>query len=191
MFPASFTALFDACVLYPAPLRDLLLQMAVSETFRARWTETIHDEWTRNLLANRPNLKAEAIENTVQAMNRAIEDCLIVGYEDLIPSLDLPDKDDRHILAAAIKGGADVIVTFNLKDFPKERLALYHIEPQHPDDFLMHLIDLYPDEVCLAARQIRARLTRPPKTCDEYLLDLARQKLPKTVQFLAARKDFF
>jgi predicted nucleic acid-binding protein len=115
MFPASFTALFDACVLYPAPLRDLLLQMAVSETFRARWTETIHDEWTRNLLANRPNLKAEAIENTVQAMNRAIEDCLIVGYEDLIPSLDLPDKDDRHILAAAIKGGADVIVTFNLK----------------------------------------------------------------------------
>lgn len=112
-----YTVVLDACVLYPAPLRDLLLSLASAGMFGARWTEMIQDEWQRNLLKNRPDLK-DQIPRTVELMNSAIEDCLIQGYERLIDSFALPDPNDRHVLAAAIAGHADAIVTFNLKDFP-------------------------------------------------------------------------
>ncbi len=85
-------------------------------------------------------------------MNDAVRDCLVTGYEDLIASLSLPDPDDRHVLAAAIRADADVIVTYNLKDFPAETLAPFDIEAQHPDDFLVSLLDQAPGVVC----------TRPP-----------------------------
>ena len=92
----------DRCVLYPAPLRDLLMQLALTDLYRARWTEKIHEEWMRNVLKNRPDLSKEQLERTKSLMNRSVRDCLIEGYEFIIPSLDLPDPDDRHILAAAI-----------------------------------------------------------------------------------------
>ena len=125
----------DRCVLYPAPLRDLLMQLALSDLYRARWTDKIHEEWMRNVLKNRPDLSKEQLERTKSLMNRSVRDCLIEGYEFIIPSLDLPDPDDRHILAAAIKGQADIIVTMNLKDFPDRILNEYEIEAQHPDIF--------------------------------------------------------
>lgn len=115
-----FVVLFDACVLYPAPLRDFLLHLSLTGLFAAKWTDRIHDEWTRNLLARRPELSADRIQRTCQRMNEAIPDSLVTNYEPLIEGLDLPDPDDRHVLAAAIQAGAQVIVTFNLKDFPAE-----------------------------------------------------------------------
>jgi predicted nucleic acid-binding protein len=118
----AFTALYDACVLYPAPLRDLLMQLALSGRFRAKWTNAIHDEWIRSLLRERPDLKPEQLERTRTLMNAHVRDCLVGNYESLISSLSLPDPDDRHVLAAAIRARADVIVTFNLKDFPAEAL---------------------------------------------------------------------
>lgn len=82
-----FTVVYDACVLYPAPLRDFLVRLAVTGAFRARWTEAIHDEWVRNLLANRADLSREKLERTVALMNQAVPDCLVEGYELLIGGL--------------------------------------------------------------------------------------------------------
>lgn len=139
---ANFTALYDACVLYPAPLRDLLMWLGLSDLFRPRWSDEIHDEWIRNVLADRPDLTREQLERTRGLMNSNVRDCLVTGYEPLIAGLTLPDPDDRHVLAAAIRASADVIVTFNLKDFPPAALAPFGIEAQHPDEFVIHLIDL-------------------------------------------------
>lgn len=180
----TFTVLYDACVLYPAPLRDLLMWLSISDLFRARWTEAILDEWTRNLLKNRPALSRTQLDRTRELMNRSTLDCLVYGYEDLIEGLKLPDPDDRHVLAAAIRGQASVIVTFNLKDFPAEYLGSFGIEAQHPDVFIEHLIDLSPGTVCAVVKRHRASLRNPPKTADEYLDTLARQQLLQTVERL-------
>src|ERR1700722_10465987 len=126
------TAVYDANILYPAPLRDLFIRLAQAGLIRARWTETIHDEGVRNVLADNPALSAERLARTRTLMNEAVRDCRVSGYEDLIDSLTLPDPDERHILAAAIRANAEVIVTFNVKDFPTGVLAGYNIEAQHP-----------------------------------------------------------
>jgi predicted nucleic acid-binding protein len=182
---ATFTALFDACVLYPAPLRDLLMHLALTDTFRARWTNRIHDEWIRGVLQNRPDLKKEHLERTRSLMDAHVRDCLVTGFEPLIAGLQLPDPDDRHVLAAAIRVGADVIVTFNMSDFPDDALAPYGIEAQHPDDFITHLLDTESISVCLAAKRHRQSLRKPPKTVAEYLDCLAAQQLPATVARLS------
>ncbi|NDE91257.1 MAG: PIN domain-containing protein [Alphaproteobacteria bacterium] len=186
---AQYTALYDACVLYPAPLRDLLLQLATTDLFRARWTDTIHDEWIKNVCANRADLKMSDLKRTRELMDQNVRDCLVTGYEPLIDTLSLPDKNDRHVLAAAIQGRADVIVTFNLKDFPKESLLPYNIEAQHPDEFIAHLCDLAPTFVYTAAKTVRARLKNPPKTVAEYLAILEKQGLSKTADLLSDGKE--
>ena len=101
----AITALCDACVLYPAPLRDLLMYLAQAGLFRARWTEAIHREWIENLLENEPKRDRARLERTRDLMNEAIPDCLVTDYEELIAALTLPDPDDRHVLAAAIRVG--------------------------------------------------------------------------------------
>ena len=181
---ATFTALYDACVLYPAPLRDLLMHLAITDLFRARWTDQIHDEWIRSLLDNRPDLKLEQLERTRTLMNSHVRDCLVTGFEPLIDGLTLPDPDDRHVLAAAIRTRASVIVTFNLDAFPSDVLEPVGLEAQHPDEFITHLIDLSPGDVCAAAKRQRASLKNPPRTVDEFLETLARQHLPETVSRL-------
>jgi predicted nucleic acid-binding protein len=148
---SNFTAVYDACVLYPAPLRDLLMQLALTDLYRARWTNDIHDEWIRNVLKNHPHLTLEKLTRTKQLMNTHVRDCLVDGYQSLICSIQLPDPDDRHVLAAAIRCQAGVILTFNLKDFPSESLNPYDIEAQHPDTFISHLLDLNSAKVCNAA----------------------------------------
>ncbi len=183
------TAVYDANILYSAPLRDLFIRLAQAELVLARWTNQIHDEWIRNVLANNPQLSSERLERTRTLMNEAIRDSLVAGYEDLIPGLALPDPDDRHVLAAGVRAGANVIVTFNLSDFPASVLQPLGIEAQHPDDFIAHLIDLAPETVCAAAKRQREGLKNPPKTVEEYLETLARLSLPKTVIRLRAFAD--
>ena len=111
---ATYTVLYDACVLYPAPLRDLLMRLALVDLFRARWTDDIIEEWTRSLLLNRPDLTREKLSRTCHLMNAHVLDALITGYDTLIPGIVLPDPGDRHVLAAAIRGSAAVIITYNL-----------------------------------------------------------------------------
>jgi len=180
----NFTAVFDACVLYPAPLRDLLMSVAITEQFRARWTNEIHDEWARNLLKNREDITEEQLQRTVEMMNQAVPDCLVENYDGYIDSLELPDPDDRHVLAAAIKCSADVIVTNNLKDFPKDELDKYDVDVQSPDIFLSHLFDLSPPAFCYAVQEMRKRLQNPPYTEEEFLELLYKQGLPLIVSKL-------
>lgn len=99
---ANFTAIYDACVLYPAPLRDFLLRLAMTELFRARWSDHIHGEWMNGVVRNRPDIPIEQLDRTRKLMNQAVPDCLVTGYEELMDSLQLPDPNDRHVLAAAI-----------------------------------------------------------------------------------------
>ncbi|MEJ7638785.1 MAG: PIN domain-containing protein [Singulisphaera sp.] len=181
---AMLTVVYDACVLYPAPLRDLLMQLAIADIFRARWTDQIHEEWIRNVLTNRNDLKREQLERTRELMNRNVRDCLVNGYEGLIAGLSLPDEKDRHVLAAAIHCHADTIVTFNLKDFPDHALAPYGVEAIHPDNFVANELDLYQPTVCESVRIVRARLKNPVRSVDEYLATLDRQGLAETVASL-------
>lgn len=185
MKSSPFTAVFDACVLYSAPLRDFLMWLALSGRFRARWTALIHDEWVRNLLRNRPELDPSQLQRTVDLMNEAVPDALVTGHEDLIDSLTLPDPDDRHVLAAAIRSNASVIVTFNERDFPAERLATFGIEVQHPDEFIDNLFDLDQAAVVAAAQKQRSTLRNPPIDADRYLEILLKQGLIRTVKDLA------
>jgi predicted nucleic acid-binding protein len=181
---ARFTAFYDANVLYPADLRSLLMHLALTGLFRAIWSAGIHEEWMSALLRNRPDLSREKLERTRMLMDQHAADALVTGYEDLIPGLQLPDPNDRHVLAAAIRGRADVIVTANLRDFPAETLAPLGIEAQHPDEFVLHLLDLAPGIVAEAARNHRDSLKHPAKTIDEYLNALEAQGLTQTVSVL-------
>ncbi|MFJ2494485.1 PIN domain-containing protein [Pseudomonas iridis] len=183
---SSFTAVYDACVLYPAPLRDFLMWLALSGRFRARWTKEIHCEWKRNLLKNRTDLTMEQLDRTSDLMDRAIPEACVIDYEDLVTGLTLPDRDDRHVLAAAIRCGAGVIVTFNLKDFPDELLAPFGIEAQHPDEFVENLFHLDPSAVVAAAQRQRQQLKNPVMDIDSFLNLLQRQGLSRSVQELAS-----
>jgi hypothetical protein len=99
---ANITVIYDASVLYPAPLRDFLMWLALTDLFKARWTEEIHQEWIRNVLKNRPDLTFPQLDRTKNLMNANVRDALVIGYESLISGLDLHDLNDRHVLAAAI-----------------------------------------------------------------------------------------
>jgi hypothetical protein len=185
----QFTVVYDACVLYPAALRDFLMHLAVTNLFRARWTDMIHDEWIRNVLKDRPDLEARQLDRTRQLMDANVLDCLVTGYESLIPSLLLPDEDDRHVLAAAIRCGADSIVTFNIKDFPKCSLEPYGIQALHPDEFVLSQMVLSPNLVCAAAKRQRANLRNPPKSVGEFLECLTQQGLVLTANELRKYGD--
>lgn len=178
---ASFVAVFDACVLYPASVRDLLLRLAFTDLFRARWTDRIHDEWIRGVLKQRQDLSKTQLERTRDLMNQAVPDCLVTAFESLIDGLRLPDPDDRHVLAAAIRCQAGVIVSYNLKHFPEAALAPYGIEAQHPDEFVSHLFDLDPGAVCAAVRDQRESLKNPPFSVEELLNEFLARGLAETV----------
>lgn len=182
--PAAEAVLLDACVLYPAPIRDLLVQLASDQLYRAKWTDRIHDEWITAILRSRPDLTRGQLERTRGLMNRAVLDCLVEGYETLLPSLRLADPDDAHILAAAIHAGCSAIVTFNLSDFPSETVSRHGIEALHPDDFLLRLCERDAAAVIAAAAACRMRLRNPPLSSEEYLAVLGRS-VPRTVEIRA------
>lgn len=173
----SLTALFDSCVLYPAPLRDLLMHLSLTDSFNAKWTNAIHDEWMRNVLLNRQDLSLKQLERTRDLMNLHAGDCLVEGYEGLISDLLLPDHNDRHVLAAAIRASASVIVTYNLKDFPAESIMRYGIEVQHPDDFLLRILNSSSEVFCNSVRRLRMSLKNPPIDAEKYLTILKQQAL--------------
>lgn len=183
------TAVLDACVLYSAPVRDLFLHLTVQFVFQPKWTARIHEEWIVGLLARRPDLPRAALERTRDPMNRWARDWQPPLHDALIPTLSLPDPDDRHVLAAAIAAKAPVIVTFNLEDFPAAALAPYGVRAQHPDEFACGLLDQAPAAFLEAARQQRAALRNPPRSVVEYLATLTACGLPETAARLAVHRE--
>jgi predicted nucleic acid-binding protein len=174
----SFTVLYDANVLYPNVLRDVLIRLAQTGLVHARWTEKILDETFRNLAADRPDIPTATLAKLRELMNRAVPDCLVTGYEALIPALTLPDEDDRHVLAAAIRCSAQVIVTANLRDFPDNELAQFGIEALHPDEFVMDLFTLDGARVHQAISATAAAWRNPPGTPADVCDRLAAAGLP-------------
>lgn len=180
---ARYTAILDANVLYPQLVRDTLLSLAVERLYNARWSATIHDEWTRNLAKERPELAAR-LPQVVQLMNASVPDCLVTHYEKLATTIELPDPDDRHVVAAAIVGHADAIVTFNTKDFPATVLHPYGIEVQHPDEFLMNQLQLQKIPALSAIKKMRARWTNPTRSAQELITAFEIRGLPMTADLL-------
>lgn len=160
------------------------MHLALTNLFKARWTTTIHDEWMRNVLKNRPDLTRERLEYTRERMDTNVPDALVKNYKELIPSLKLPDPDDRHVLAAAIRAKADTIVTMNLRHFPKAGLEPYKVRAQHPDDFVMRLVGMNASAVFQAIMEQQQSLKKPAKTMKEFLETLEGQGLKKLTSWL-------
>lgn len=158
----AFIAVYDANVLYPSTLRDVLIRVAQVGLVQAKWTDQILDETFRNLKENRPDLDPGRLDRTRELMAGSIRDVLIKGYEPLIEVLDLPDTGDRHVLAAAIRAKAQVIVTFNLRHFPADVLAPWDVEAVHPDAFIEAQVGLSPQQVYGALTQIADAWRVPP-----------------------------
>ncbi len=171
--------IYDACALYPASLRDLLLRLALAGLVTPRWTEQILDEMTAALLRNHDHLDAANLQRTRALMCDAIPDCLVEGFEHRIPELELPDPNDRHVLAAAIHAEGAQIVTANLADFPASALEPHGITAVHPDEFIEGLIDQEPDTVLSVVVEQAATLEQPPQSVDELLERFRRNGLTR------------
>ena len=166
---ARYTALLDACVLFPIAIADALVSLAAAGLYTAKWTTTIEDEWIRSLEAHRPDLVGRLGYRRDQ-MRAAVVDWEVPdgAWRALVPGLVLPDPDDAHVLAAAIAGHADCIVTLNLKDFPRERLVPFGIEVLHPDDFIVAQLDLEQLIALEAFKNMRQRRQRPQEAAGEF-----------------------
>lgn len=184
---SKIIAVLDACVLYSATLRDFLLHLVSQRLYQPKWSEKIHEEWTRSLLKNRPDLNAESLQRTVTMMNTLFEDAnveKISNYEDLLQKLDLPDEEDRHVLATAIMSKAKYIVTFNLKDFPSNELEKYNVNAISPDNFCLLLFEIDSELVKKSVSNQLYQLKNPPLSIEQLLQNLEEAGLNQTVKKL-------
>lgn len=179
-----FTAILDTNVIYPVIIRDLLFWFAYYDMYTPKWSRHIFDEWKE--VMQRKGVSIEESEKRTHHVNLAFPDALVHNYESLIPHLELPDRGDRHVLAAAIKTNAHVIVSNNIKDFPKEVLNKYGLKIKTPDDFLTDIIDLNAETAIKAFREMVLNKKNPKM--DEYeILDCLRKNgLNDTANYLHA-----
>jgi hypothetical protein len=166
-----------------------MMRLALTDLYRAKWSNEIHEEWIRNLLKNRPDLTRECLENIRKKMDSHVRDSLVDGYKYLINDIHLPDPNDRHVVAAAIQAKAQLIITFNLSDFPSKVLTRYNLHALHPDLFILRLLESDSYTVIQTIRETRLSLKRPPKTVEEYIKILLQQSLPLTVKHLQRYLD--
>ena len=178
-----YTAVLDACVLFSRLQRDVLLSLAHADLYTARWTQDIEREWASSLVEKYPDA-ADKIPRLVEHMREAIPDCLIVDYAPLITSIKLPDERDRHVLAAAIRGNADAIVSLNTKDFPASVLATFDIEIQTPDQFVLNQIMLNPPKALTAIKKMRERWERPSMLAADMVDLFEKRQLAQTAAHL-------
>lgn len=178
-------AVYDACVLYPFQLRNLLVQCAADRLVEARWSDDIHDEWMRNLLAKEPRLTRTRLEATRDLMDRVLPQARVTGYEARIPAITLPDPGDRHVVAAAAEAGASVIVTWNVRDFPAAELRRHGLRKLTPDGLLTALYEEDPDTVAASVENARRNLNLSRVSKAAYLEVLQRQGLNRFVSALS------
>ncbi len=172
----SFPAFFDTCVLYPAYLCDTLLRLAEAAAYRPLWSADVLAELRRNLIER--DIPPERVDRRLANMTRSCPDALVVGYESLIDAM-TNDAKDRHVLAAAVRANAEVLVTFNVRDFPEVALKPYDVVAVHPDEFLLDQLDLYPGVTVEVLRQQAASYRRVPNTVPDILVLLERTGVPR------------
>lgn len=171
----AFPALLDTCALYPAYLCDTLLRLAEAEAYRPLWSADILNELRRNVVE--AGIPADRVDRRIAHMTRSFPDAMVSGHESLIDGM-TNDPKDRHVLAAAVRANAEVIVTFNLRDFPEQALKPYDILAVHPDDFLLDQLDLYPGLTIEVLEQQAASYRREPTTTAGLLPLLERTGVP-------------
>ncbi|WP_108869532.1 PIN domain-containing protein [Aquimarina aquimarini] len=168
-----FKCVLDTNVIYPIEIRDLLFWFAYYDMFTPKWSGHIFDEW-KDVMA-RKGVSEEEANKRAERANTAFPDALVNNYSGLISSLTLPDPKDRHVLAAAIKTNANIIVTNNIKDFPKEYLASFGLAAKTADDFLTDIIDLNPERAVKAFKELV--LNRRNPDLDEFqVLNILRNR---------------
>lgn len=180
---ARYTAILDACVLYSIAQTDALLSLATAGLFSAKWSSRIEEEWMLALVQRRPDLK-DRLWVRRDAMRDAVPDWQVLdeAWSPLVESLKLPDPNDRHVLAAALAGHADCIVTANVRDFPQSAVTPYGIEIVHPDRFIVNQWDLEPLVAISSFKRMRARRKRPQSSVEEFATVLEQNELPMTAQ---------
>lgn len=181
---APYAALLDACVLVPVSLADVLLRVAERNLYHPLWSQRIVEEAVRALQQVHPEVPASQFVDRFDQMNAAFEDALVVGWEKLEQQPVLPDANDRHVLAAAVRGSAGIIVTNNTSDFPPAVLQEFDIEVTDADQFLLDQLDLAPQVIANVIRE-QAGDTRNPSLAPQDLLSrLARAGVPGFVDEL-------
>lgn len=160
---------YDACVLFSAPMRDLFLRMAVANIVTARWSSRILDECFSAILRQRPDLPQSALVRTRDLIIAAVPDCIVDGDENIASSIILPDDNDRHVVATALLCGAESIITLNLRDFPEESLREHSMRSVHPDAFVLEALDRYPDLMMNIVTEQAGALKNPPITVEDLL----------------------
>lgn len=177
-----FTCVLDTNIIYPIEIRDLLFWFAFYELFTPKWSNHIFDEWEKVMKGK--GVEEEEIKKRTNLANLAFPDALVTNYESLIETLELPDSKDRHVMAAAIKTNANVIVTNNLKDFPKEYLSRFGLSAKSADDFITDIIDLNHEKAVQAFKKLV--LNRRNPDLDEYeVLDVLRKNgLKESAEYL-------
>jgi hypothetical protein len=183
------TAVLDACVLYPARVRDLLLSLGAAPLFRPIWSNAIHEEWITNVLSNRPDLTRAQLERTRYLMNQAFPDALVRGFEPIISTFTLPDPGDRHVLAAAIYARADLIITTNANDFPAGLLDAHRVTAMHPDLFVDYLFAVDEDEALTAISKMRNRLRSPSMMPQQFIESIEKVGPSQTAHRLRANSS--
>jgi len=180
---STFGVVFDANVLFGSRLRSLLMELSMSGLFRPYWSADIHREWMQAVSQN-IGIPIEKLEKIRHDMDDAVPDSCVTGYADLIRALTLPDPDDRHVLAVAIRARASAIVTFNEGDFPAEALDPYGLHTRHPDMFIRDVDGIDQGVVAEAARRDFSHYQNPPLTVDEYIEGIRTAGLPQTAAHL-------
>lgn len=180
---ARYTVVLDACVIYQLAIIDSLMSIAVTGLYAAKWTTEIEKEWMQSLENDRPELKGK-LDTRRDCMREQVTDWEVSedAWKPLICGLKLPDPKDVHVLAAAIAGHADCIVTRNLKDFPPEVLSVHGIDVLDPDEFIVNQWDLDNVTVMTAFKSMRARRQKPAESAEDFAATLERNGLPTTAQ---------
>jgi predicted nucleic acid-binding protein len=172
----AYTAFLDTCTLFGGYLCDTLLRLAEADLYQPQWSPDVLDELRRNLLQR--GLAETAVDHRINSMRRAFPEAEVIGYQALIPGLTCHEK-DRHVLAAAIRGNADAIITFNTRDFPTTSTQPYDIDVAHPDEFLLDRLDLDLDSIIEALARQAASYRQPPIQIDDLMEKLARSGVPQ------------
>jgi hypothetical protein len=177
-------AVFDACILYPFHLRNIVVQAAVDRLVEARWTDAIHDEWIRNLTVDAPAIPIERLQITRRLMTDAVPTAMVSGYEEHIPNVILPDPHDRHVVAAGIAAKATLILTWNLRHFPENELKKFGLRKMNPDEFLSELFDKAPELMIGSLANARRNLSKTRVSASDFISIVENQKLAQLAKRL-------